>query len=616
LALDSLLAVQVSAAARYDQTAAEAPASVTVVTAEEIRAFGWRTLADVLAGVRGFYTSDDRNYTYIGVRGFGRPTDYNNRMLLLLDGYPVNDAFYGAAPAGLDLGVDLRTLDRIEIVRGPGSALYGSNAMLGVINLVTRDAAHGAHAIARAGVGSLRHYAGAAEAADSWDAADLWVSVGRERSGGEDLYFSELDDFSKGMDGEEATYARARLAWKDLTIRGRVSRRWKTIPTGPWGISLDDPRARTLDAWSDAGLAWTPELDATRQLEIQASLNRYRYEGYYPDDEGGLSDDENDVRTGRLAGQLLWDLRAEDRLMLAGEWRHHGRAFYRAADGTADYFKGDFPYDEWSLVAQDEHHVTPGLVVTGGVRYDHSGLGFGRPTFRGAAVWTPSVANTVKVLYGEAFRTPNVYERHYEDTFGPFLANASIQPELARTLELVWERRLGGPLWVTGAVFDTQIQGLIDTVEEEDGTTFFTNRDRMNATGMEAELQGRWGEGRLLRLSYGWTHARIEGLGEPSNSPAHILRGAFATPLVGRIAVASELRYESDRLTLRDTRTDPALLVDLRFTADELFAGLGAWAGVVNLLDTDYALPGGYEHVQSVIPQAGRRFELGVEYRY
>lgn len=616
LALDSLLSVPVSAAARYDQTASEAPASVTVVTDEEIRAFGWRTLADVLAGVRGFYTSDDRNYAYIGVRGFGRPTDYNDRILLLLDGHPLNDAFYGMAPIGLDLGVDLRTLERIEIVRGPGSALYGNNAMLGVINLVTHDLDHRDHVIARASGGSFGGYAGGAEAADRWGDADVWVSVGREGSDGESLRFPELEDVATGMDGEKATHARARVTWKDLTVRGRVSQRWKTIPTGAWGSSLHDPRARTLDAWDDAEVAWSPPVGATGQLELRASLDRYRYEGYYPDVDGVLYDDENDVLSGRLAGQLVWDLRADNRLMLGGEWRHHAKTHYRAGDGTENYFNGDFPYDEGSLVVQDEHHVTADLVLTGGVRYDHSGLGFARPTLRGAAVWTPSASNAVKLLYGQAFRSPNVYEMYYEDVYGPFIPNEDLEHEVARTVEVVWERRLGGPLWATGAVFDTRIDGLIDTHEEEDGTTYFTNRDGMHARGFEAEVQGRWTEGRLLRVSYAWTHARVEDVGEPSNSPAHVARGAFATPLFGPIGVATELRYESGRLTLRDTRSDAALLADVRFTMNGLLQGLDAWAGVRNLLDTEYAVPGGYEHEQSLIPQAGRRVELGLEYRY
>ena len=136
--LDELLAVKVSGASKYEQTARQAPASVTVITSEDIERYGYRTLADALMTVRGFFVSYDRNYTYVGVRGFSRPADYNNRILLLLDGHTVNENVYGAAQLGSEFPIELDLVERIEIVRGPGSALYGTGAMLAVVNVVLK----------------------------------------------------------------------------------------------------------------------------------------------------------------------------------------------------------------------------------------------------------------------------------------------------------------------------------------------------------------------------------------------------------------------------------------------------------------------------------------------
>jgi outer membrane receptor protein involved in Fe transport len=80
----------VTGASRFEQEADQAPASVTVITADEIARQGWRTLGEVLQSVRGIYTTYDRNYTYLAVRGFGRPGDYNTRVLVLLDGQRLN----------------------------------------------------------------------------------------------------------------------------------------------------------------------------------------------------------------------------------------------------------------------------------------------------------------------------------------------------------------------------------------------------------------------------------------------------------------------------------------------------------------------------------------------
>ncbi len=118
----------VVSAAKYRQMLDEAPASITILTAREIKGYGWRTLADLFRSVRGFYVSDDRNYSYLGVRGFLRPGDYNSRVLVLLNGHTLNDDIWQTFLLGRESGIDLDLIDRIEIVRGPGSALYGTSA--------------------------------------------------------------------------------------------------------------------------------------------------------------------------------------------------------------------------------------------------------------------------------------------------------------------------------------------------------------------------------------------------------------------------------------------------------------------------------------------------------
>jgi iron complex outermembrane receptor protein len=113
----------------------EAPSSVTIVTSEDIRRYGYRTLAELLRSVRGFYTSYDRSYTSLGVRGFGQPGDYNSRILLLLDGHRLNDNIYDSAMLGTEFILDIDLIERVEISRGPGSSLYGNNAFFAVVKL-------------------------------------------------------------------------------------------------------------------------------------------------------------------------------------------------------------------------------------------------------------------------------------------------------------------------------------------------------------------------------------------------------------------------------------------------------------------------------------------------
>ena len=142
LSLEELMKVKVVSASRHAEDARVAPSAVTVITAEEISRYGWRTLAEILNSVRGFYTSYDRNYAYLGVSGFSRPGDQGARVLLMINGHRTNDNVYGGAAVGTDFPLDIDLIDRIEIVRGPSSSLYGANAFFAIINVITRRPRH------------------------------------------------------------------------------------------------------------------------------------------------------------------------------------------------------------------------------------------------------------------------------------------------------------------------------------------------------------------------------------------------------------------------------------------------------------------------------------------
>jgi outer membrane receptor for ferrienterochelin and colicins len=142
LSLEQLLDVRVDSvygASKYQQRLSEAPSSVSIVTEDDIKKYGYQTLADVLRSVRGLYVSYDRNYSYLGMRGFSRPGDYNGRVLLLINGHRVNDNIYDSAFLGNEFPLDLDLIDRVEVIRGPSSSIYGNNALFGVINIITKQ---------------------------------------------------------------------------------------------------------------------------------------------------------------------------------------------------------------------------------------------------------------------------------------------------------------------------------------------------------------------------------------------------------------------------------------------------------------------------------------------
>src|SRR5690348_4987696 len=224
----------VFSASMYVQKVTEAPSSVTIITADEIRRFGHRTLADVLRTVRGFYVTYDRNYSYLGVRGFSRPGDYNARVLLQVDGHRLNDGVFGSALIGTEFPLDVDLIERIEIIRGPSSALYGTSAFFAVINVITkRGGDHGLDASAT--LGSFDAYEGRGTYSRRFAAGpELLVSAtGYQSDGQSALFYPEFDDpatnngIAEHADADQFAKLFARMSAGNLTFQALYGTRDK-----------------------------------------------------------------------------------------------------------------------------------------------------------------------------------------------------------------------------------------------------------------------------------------------------------------------------------------------------------------------------------------------------
>jgi len=198
LSLKDLMLIKIDSvqgASGFNQKVTEAPASVTIITSEQIQRYGYRTLADIMRNVRGFYVGYDRNYSYLGVRGYGLPGDYNSRITLLIDGHRLNDNIFDAAPFGTEFPIDVDLIDRIEVIRGPNSSLYVASAFLGVINIITKQGRDLQKLSVAAQAGSYGTYQGRVSYGNRLNnGLEMLVSGSFYDSHGQDqLFFKEFD---------------------------------------------------------------------------------------------------------------------------------------------------------------------------------------------------------------------------------------------------------------------------------------------------------------------------------------------------------------------------------------------------------------------------------------
>ena len=138
ISVEDLLNAKVYSASNYEQKATEAPSYISVITAQDIRHWGYRTVEEALRSVTGFYVKNHLTYSTLGVRGFAPTGDANGRILFMVNGHALNNNIDDSAPIGNDFPIDMDLIDRIEIVRGPSSSLYGADAFMGVVNVITR----------------------------------------------------------------------------------------------------------------------------------------------------------------------------------------------------------------------------------------------------------------------------------------------------------------------------------------------------------------------------------------------------------------------------------------------------------------------------------------------
>lgn len=651
-----------------------APAVATVITAQDIKAMGATDLNDVMEAVPGVHVSRSPAFysPLFLVRGIY--SDYNPQTLMLQNGVPMTTMFIGNRGL-LWYGMPLENVERIEVIRGPGSALYGADAFAGVINIITKTATdiQGTEVGVRAGTFKTRD--GWAQHGGKLGPVDVaaYLRVGR------------TDGFRGQVDADKQTYADGKSSTHASLAPGQINTgydaldgnldlsyqkvRWRLgymqRDNGQSGAGVGralDPVGRGRSDRINSDLSWTGiELGRNWDLGLTASYFYYTQQFpqplmLLPPGTSFLGQTDRTFPNGMFGAPNTWErqLRLSAVSTYSGFEGHNVRVglghddldLYRTQEfknfdvtfeSSVQLFfpvvRGDgsvveVPVDQSFvtphrrqidyLFVQDEWRFARDWALTGGVRHDrYSDIG-GTTNPRLAMVWDASVDLTAKLLYGKAFRAPALTEQ-YSINNPVVQGNPDLKPETIDTWEaaFAWQARPDAD--VNLSLFRYNMKGIIRTVDQGGGVNVWNNAGAQRGKGIE--LEGVWRATNTLRMQghYAWQHSVDEVSNHDAGfAPRHHLFGRVDWSVTNGWQLGGQVNHVAGRKRAAgDTRSniDDYTTVDLTLRTSTVSKGWEFTGFIRNLFNADAREPtSAVDFIPGDLPLPKRSFYLQAVY--
>jgi outer membrane cobalamin receptor len=474
----ALLNTPVTVASQKAMTTRESPGIISLVTREEILASGARDLIDVLRLVPGFdFASDIQGAVGPAVRGLW---GFEGKVLLLVDGQELNETRYGTVQFGNHVPVD--QIRQIEIIRGPGSAIYGGFAELAVINVITRDGAdlngvsgalnYGATAnsytqrTANLAYGAQRgdlSYSLSASVGTGQRSEEIWNAFGQTRS---------LEGASKLTQG----FFNFGMKFKGLSVRAIQDN--YAVEDFTFYRAFAPTSMRFSGSYFEAKYLW--EFSNTFKLVPRVAY-KVQQPWYYPDDP--TSNRKKEASRTTLGLQAQWaPMPTLDLLFGADAWKDEGKISGDAS--TWSNGQSTISYNNQAFFGQ-ALWTTPFGNITLGARQDHNSQ-FGSSFVPRLAFTKAWEAFHLKVLASKAFRAPAIEN---------FELNPDVKPEKTTALEVEFGVQLGR-VFVAVNVFDLSIKDpMVYFYDPDTGFENYQNYSKTGSQGVEMDFQirGDWG---------------------------------------------------------------------------------------------------------------------------
>lgn len=537
LSLEELLDAKVSISTNTKQKLSKAPSVVSVITAEDIKATGATNLTEVLQGVPGVYIRSNL-FAFRQLVTFRGAS--SNHTLLMVNGAPVKDLVWASGIYWKGLPTSM--IERIEIIRGPGSALFGSDASSGVINVITKTAGKISQTEAGIRAGSFDSQTGWLQHGTEWNDFDIGFTAEVSRTDGHNPYIAR--DAQTGQDartGTAVSYApgHADYGWNNQDLRLSIARgNWRLLADrtshdnlgiGLTGAAVLDPLTRASDSQTSLALLYSNETFASdwtlnaelrfRDLEYSSGDGFWERPAGYRDSTGSYPDgyrnlmrsaerrsnfEVNGLYTGakyhavRLgSGFVSQDLYRVEQYVNKGIGPD-GRVLPAGGPlvnltGTPYAFAPEMTRRNTYLFLQDTWTIAADWELTAGARYDHYSDFGGTTNPRVALVWQTTDALTTKLMYGRAFRAPSFLELY--SLTSATKPNPDLAPEESKTWDLAFSYTVSRNLLLGLDLYHFVQSNVIGA----DATNRYQNIGRLMANG--AEIEARWQATDNLRLT-------------------------------------------------------------------------------------------------------------------
>ncbi len=566
----------VLSASRLRQPISETPNAVTVIDRAMIKASGFRNIVDVFQLVPGMYVGYKDGYTPI-VSYHGATDIYTRRMQVLVDGRSVYLPPFNSVDWE-DLPLQLDDIERIEVVRGPAATSFGSNSILGVINITTREASEqvgatisAVHGNAdNAGISDVAaHFGGGSEHLDYRLTLARRSDNGFNFPAGTPTYYNIVDDGSStdiasmrgnyhpgGADSVDFqlgfSSGKRRTGFDGLPVRPLSPLREVSVRSGYQQLNW----LRTLAGGDDLQLRYnhtSRSVEDARTTLVDPDPYAFFTLPHFISDDVSVHRHElelqHTMRTSR-SNRLVW-----------------GGAYRQEYVDSGSMFPARQSVQQSRLFVHDEWHISPQLVVNGGTMMETDGFGHSHDSPRIVINYHVAPEHTVRAGVSVAYRNPGLAEergdQHYtipepyrggdwvNGLYQEFLSNGGLRPERALSREIGYLGTLGNGFSVDMRLYDDQVSDVIwiDYVLVPGSLKYlasipaawgFRNEFAANYTGLEGTLKYNWDQGRN-RLTFSFAHQKVscDAVGLPNLASDPIVGGLATYWFAGMVQAYS-----------------------------------------------------------------------------